>query len=99
MKQQTRNDQRHGFNEEWNEEWRSPLKSRHRTDERIREDIYERIMSRAQIDASDVTVEVRDGKVTLSGEVPLRRMKQEIEDIVDGCPGVKDVDSDIRMGA
>jgi hypothetical protein len=26
-------------------------------------------------------------------------MKQEIEDIVDGCPGVKDVDSDIRMGA
>src|SRR5690606_3125514 len=68
-----------------------------RTDERIKEDIYERVMEREHLDVEDVTVEVKDGRVTLQGEVPERWMKHEVEDIADGCMGVKDVENNIRV--
>jgi hypothetical protein len=49
------------------------------------------------IDASEVTVEVHEGKVTLEGTVPERWMKHTIEDIADGCWGVQDVENRIRV--
>jgi hypothetical protein len=51
------------------------------------------------IDSSEVTVEVRDAKVVLEGVVPDRRMKHAIEDLVDACPGVQDIDSRVRVGS
>ena len=43
------------------------------------------------IDASDVTVRVQDGVVTLSGSVLELRMKRSIEDAVQSVPGVDEV--------
>jgi osmotically-inducible protein OsmY len=39
------------------------------------------------IDVADVEVRVSSGEVTLSGTVPDRRTKREIESIVDGVSG------------
>jgi hypothetical protein len=68
-----------------------------RSDERLREDISERLMQAYHIDSSEVTVDVRGGKVLLEGTVPDRRMKHAIEDMVDACPCVQDIDNRIRV--
>ena len=68
-----------------------------RSDERIREFICERLVQYHQLDVSDVTVNVKDGEVTLEGTVPERHMKYRIEDVADSCWGVKDVDNRLRV--
>lgn len=68
-----------------------------RSDERLKEDISERLMEAYHIDSSEVTVDVRGAKVTLEGMVPSRHMKHAIEDLVDCCPGVLDIDNRIRV--
>jgi hypothetical protein len=68
-----------------------------RSDERLREDISERLMQAYHIDSSEVTVTVASGKVTLEGTVPDRSMKHAIEDLVDACPGVQDIDNRLRV--
>lgn len=68
-----------------------------RSDDRLREDISERLMLSHDVDSSDVTVTVQNGKVTLEGTVPDRYMKHYIEDLADACPGVQDVDNRIRV--
>jgi hypothetical protein len=68
-----------------------------RSDERLREDISERLMHSDTIDSSDVTVEVTEGRVSLQGTVPERYMKHAIEDVVDSCHGVQDIDNRIRV--
>jgi osmotically-inducible protein OsmY len=62
-----------------------------RSDERIREDVCDRLSDDDEVDASDVTVTVRDGEVTLEGTVNDRRAKHRAEDIADNVRGVKDV--------
>ena len=68
-----------------------------RSDERLREDVSERLTEARYIDSSEVTVAVSDAKVVLEGTVPERRMKHAIEDLVDACPGVQDIESRIRV--
>jgi hypothetical protein len=68
-----------------------------RSDERLREDISERLFGAYHIDSSEVTLEVTGGKVTLEGLVPSRHMKHAIEDMVDACPGVVEIDNRIRV--
>jgi len=68
-----------------------------RSDERLREDISERLMYAMEIDSSEVTITATDGRVTLDGTVPDRFMKHAIEDMVDECPGVQDIDNRIRV--
>ena len=68
-----------------------------RSDQRIQEDISERLWDDDYVDASDVTVEVKDGEVTLRGNVEERRIRHRIEDIVDDCGGVKDIHNEIRV--
>jgi hypothetical protein len=68
-----------------------------RSDERMKEDICERLYGQQHIDSSEVTIEVKDGKVTLDGTVNDRHMKHAIEDLVDGVPGVKDIDNRVRV--
>jgi hypothetical protein len=70
-----------------------------RSDERLREMICERLTDDPRIDASDVSIEVRDKVVTLSGAVSARRTKYEIEDVVERCGGVKDIENQIRVKA
>jgi hypothetical protein len=69
-----------------------------RSDERIREDICERLMGAYYIDSSEVTVSVKNGKVLLEGSVPDRNMKHSIENIVDSCLGVVDIENHVRVG-
>lgn len=68
-----------------------------RSDERIRELICENLAHHPAIDASEVSVQVNQGRVILEGNVPMRRMKHEIEDVADSCWGVKDVENHIRV--
>lgn len=68
-----------------------------RSDDRIREDLNERLMDADDIDASDVSVEVKDGVVELSGSVEQRWLKHRIEDMADDCSGVKDIRNEIRV--
>ena len=68
-----------------------------RSDERIREDINERLTEADDLDASDLTVEVSKGVVTLSGGVDERWMKHRAEDLADGCIGVRDVRNQVQV--
>jgi hypothetical protein len=77
--------------------YRTGPKGYTRSDERIREDISERLMLADSIDSSEVTVSVKDGRVTLEGTVPTRSMKHAIEDLADYTAGVQDVDNRIRV--
>lgn len=70
-----------------------------RSDERLREMICERLTDDPRIDASDVNVEVKDKVVKLTGFVSDRRSKYEIEDVVEHCGGVKDIDNQVRVRA
>jgi Predicted periplasmic or secreted lipoprotein len=70
-----------------------------RSDERIREDICERLMSHPYADASEVTISVKEGLVTLEGKVVDRPIKYEIENVAESCLGVKDVENRIRVDA
>lgn len=68
-----------------------------RTDQRIEEDVCERLCDDPNVDASDVTVTVKDSVVTLEGSVDSRTCKHRIEDIADSCSGVKDVQNRLSV--
>ncbi|WP_063580840.1 BON domain-containing protein [Achromobacter ruhlandii] len=67
-----------------------------RSDERVREIVCE-YLAHSGLDVSDVSVDVADGCVTLTGTVADRRAKHRIEDCADSCAGVRDVDNRIRI--
>jgi osmotically-inducible protein OsmY len=68
-----------------------------RSDDRIREDVSDRLEQDAFVDASDITVEVRDGEVTLSGTVNTREQKRSAEDCIDTVSGVREVHNSLRV--
>lgn len=68
-----------------------------RSDDRLKDDVCDRLMQHHELDISAISIEVQDGKVTLEGSVPDRWMKHHIEDVVDGCNCVKDVENRIRI--
>ncbi|MES3037096.1 MAG: BON domain-containing protein [Bdellovibrionota bacterium] len=70
-----------------------------RTDARIHEEICERLMHNPHIDASEIEVEVKGGKVTLKGHVPHRIMKWRAEDIAEAVGGVKEVSCQVKVDA
>jgi hypothetical protein len=67
-----------------------------RSDERLREMICERLMEDGKLDASDVEVDVKDGRVTLDGCVDSRMAKYQIEDMIEQI-GVDDVQNNLRV--
>lgn len=68
-----------------------------RSDERITEDLNEKLAQDDMIDASDITVTVENGEVTLEGTVEQRWLKHRAEDLAERCSGVKDVENRIRV--
>lgn len=70
--------------------WRRP-------DERIREAVNELLTDHDGIDATDVEVTVKDGEVTLEGQVGSRWEKRLAEDIAGYCSGVRDVHNRLRV--
>lgn len=67
-----------------------------RSDSRINEDVHDRLTDDPRIDASDITVTVEGGEVTLNGVVHERRAKRMAEDCAEGVPGVKNVQNNLR---
>jgi hypothetical protein len=67
-----------------------------RSDDRMREDVCERLSQDDEVDASDVTVTVVKGEVTLEGTVPDRHSKRRAEDIAESVAGVTDVHNRLR---
>lgn len=67
-----------------------------RTDERIKEAICERLTEDDSIDASEVSVNVAQGRVTLEGQVDSRRAKYDIEECAEQC-GARDIINNLRI--
>jgi osmotically-inducible protein OsmY len=67
-----------------------------RSDDRIREDVCDRLSWDDEVDASDITVTVSQGEVTLEGNVPDRHSKRRAEDISEVVMGVKDVHNRLK---
>jgi hypothetical protein len=68
-----------------------------RSDERLKDDICERLTGHPDIDASDISVDVRQGVVSLTGTVNHRLAKHEVEDLVDNVIGVKQIENHILV--
>lgn len=77
--------------------WGKGPKNFSRSDERIQEEVCERLMRQGQYDLSNVTIEVKNGEVTLDGHVDERRAKYAIEDAAESVIGVKDVNNNLRV--
>jgi osmotically-inducible protein OsmY len=67
-----------------------------RPDDRILDSVYERI-SRSAADAEEVEIEVNDGMVTLSGNVPSKLDKRLIEELADSVFGVTEVHNHLKL--
>ncbi len=68
-----------------------------RSDDRIREDANDRLTHDHRVDATDITVSVKDGEVTLDGKVDSRDAKRRAEDAVEHISGVKHVQNNLRV--
>lgn len=68
-----------------------------RSDESIREDVCEALAYEGRVDATDITVEVKNGEVTLEGEVADREQKRLAEELAARCRGVEDVHNRLRL--
>lgn len=70
-----------------------------RSDQRIYEDICDRLTEHPFIDASDITVSVRDRAVTLAGSVDTILARHQVEDIAREVTGVADVRNELIVAA
>ncbi len=68
-----------------------------RSDERIYEEVCDRLTEHGRLDARDVTVDVKDGEVTLTGTVPDRPAKRLAEDLSESVHGVRDVHNQLTL--
>lgn len=68
-----------------------------RPDERIHEDVCDCLFVDDEVDASEVTVEVADGVVTLDGSVAALWEKRRIENLVRACSGVRELRNLLRI--
>lgn len=71
-------------------------RSYQRADDRIYEEVCERLTEDGIVDASEVTVSVENGAVTLSGTVPTRDQKWRAEECADDVGGVREVVNQLR---
>jgi osmotically-inducible protein OsmY len=68
-----------------------------RSDERIREELSDRLMDDDNVDATEITVQVQGGEVTLTGTVPGRSHKRRAEDLAESVSGVSEVINNLRV--
>jgi osmotically-inducible protein OsmY len=68
-----------------------------RSDERVKEMIHEALTDHEHIDATHITVDVKNGEVVLTGTVDDRNAKRLAEDIVERVSGVRDVQNQLRI--
>lgn len=68
-----------------------------RSDERLKDDVNERLTDDAQVDASDISVEVANGVVTLTGQVDTRWVKHHVENVIEQCAGVQEIENRMTL--
>jgi osmotically-inducible protein OsmY len=68
-----------------------------RSDERIMEDACDALTEDWGVDASQISVTVNNGEVTLDGTVSSREQKRRAEDCVDDLSGVRNVQNNLRV--
>ncbi|MGN6603939.1 MAG: BON domain-containing protein [Ginsengibacter sp.] len=68
-----------------------------RSEERIREDVSDQLTDDSWLDASGIEVSVKNGDVTLSGEVDSKYAKHRAEDLAEDVTGVKNVQNNLRV--
>ncbi len=68
-----------------------------RSDDRIQEDANEHLTRDWRVDATNITVSVQNGEVTLEGHLPTRDAKRRAEDCVEDISGVKHVQNNLRV--
>jgi osmotically-inducible protein OsmY len=68
-----------------------------RSDERLKEIICEKLTDDPDIDASEISVDVTSQVVKLTGTVDDRSTKYEVEELIERCGGVKDIDNQLRV--
>jgi osmotically-inducible protein OsmY len=68
-----------------------------RSDDRIREDVNDRLTDDWFLDATSISVQVKDGEVTLDGTVDSRDDKRRAEDVAENVSGVKHVQNNLRV--
>ncbi len=68
-----------------------------RSDERVADELIERLTRDDHIDAREILVAVDAGVVTLTGEVPERRMKHRAEDLAVAVQGVREVHNRVSV--
>jgi osmotically-inducible protein OsmY len=66
-------------------------------DECLRGEIVERLRQASEVDSQKIGVDVQACKVTLTGSVPNSHTRHLIQDLVDACPGVQDIDNRIHV--
>ncbi len=67
------------------------------TDEDIRSVLAERLRQVADLDCRSVSIDVQACMVTLKGSVPDAHTRHAIEELVEACPGVQDVENRISV--
>jgi osmotically-inducible protein OsmY len=68
-----------------------------RPDERIAEDVYDALTDDPWVDAGGIAITVTGGMVILEGEVESRRAKHYVEELVERCRGVTDIDNRLEV--
>ena len=68
-----------------------------RSDDRIREEIADRLTDDDRVDASEISIQVQNGEVTLTGTVNDRGQKRRAEDLAESISGVREVANNIRV--
>jgi osmotically-inducible protein OsmY len=68
-----------------------------RSDDRVKEQLSDRLMDDDDIDASEISIEVKNGEVTLTGTVGSREEKRAAEEIAEQSPGVREVQNLLRV--
>lgn len=68
-----------------------------RSDERIREDVCEKLEDADEVDASEISVEVKQGEVVLTGTTDSRWAKRYAEDCAYQVRGVKNVRNELQV--
>lgn len=66
-------------------------------DKHIWEEACLNLTFHSEVDASKIEVKVKDGVVTLLGEVPSRKMKKLAEKCIENVPGLLDVENHLKV--
>ena len=67
------------------------------SDDDIRAEVAERLRQSTEIDTRNVAVEVQGCMVTLTGSVCDAHARHAIEELVEACPGVQDVENRLSV--